>query len=64
MNYVLLIYSSPATWNSLSQEERDQMGRDHAAALACYERAARQTGSLPERRYLQARAARLAPTAC
>jgi hypothetical protein len=31
MKYVLLIYSSPATWNALSQEEREQMTRDHNA---------------------------------
>ena len=31
MKYVLLIYSSSATWEALSQEERVQMGRDHAA---------------------------------
>jgi hypothetical protein len=31
VKYVLLIYSSPATWNALSQEEREQMRRDHSA---------------------------------
>jgi hypothetical protein len=31
MKYVLLIYSSPATWDALSQEEREQMMRDHNA---------------------------------
>ncbi|HEY0572614.1 MAG TPA: YciI family protein [Pseudonocardia sp.] len=30
MKYLMLIYSSPATWDALSQEERDQMERDHA----------------------------------
>jgi hypothetical protein len=30
VKYMLLIYSSPATWNALSQEERDHMVRDHA----------------------------------
>jgi hypothetical protein len=29
VKYMLLIYSSPATWNALSQDERDRMGRDH-----------------------------------
>ena len=30
MKYMLLIYSSPATWNALSQDEREQLARDHA----------------------------------
>jgi hypothetical protein len=30
MKYMLLIYSSPATWNALSQEERERMERDHS----------------------------------
>ena len=30
MKYMMLIYSSPATWDALSQEERDQLERDHA----------------------------------
>ena len=37
-----------------------EMAGDHAAARACYQRAARRTTSLPEQRYLAARAARLA----
>jgi predicted RNA polymerase sigma factor len=36
-----------------------EMAGDHAAARACYQRAARRTTSLPEQRYLGARAARL-----
>jgi RNA polymerase sigma factor (sigma-70 family) len=36
-----------------------EMAGDHAAARSCYERAARRTTSLPEQRYLVARAARL-----
>jgi predicted RNA polymerase sigma factor len=36
------------------------MAGDHEAALAGYRLAARQTTSLPERRYLEGRAARLA----
>jgi hypothetical protein len=35
------------------------MAGDHAAARAHYQQAARRTTSLPEQRYLQARAARL-----
>jgi predicted RNA polymerase sigma factor len=35
------------------------MAGDHAAARARYEAAARLTTTLPERRYLEARAARL-----
>ncbi|WP_028925917.1 YciI family protein [Pseudonocardia acaciae] len=31
MKYLMLIYSSPATWNALSQEQRDQLERDHSA---------------------------------
>jgi RNA polymerase sigma factor (sigma-70 family) len=38
-----------------------EMAGDHAAARSCYEEAARRTTSLPERRYLEARAARLTP---
>jgi RNA polymerase sigma factor (sigma-70 family) len=38
-----------------------EMAGDHAAARACYQAAARRTTSLPERRYLESRAARLAP---
>jgi len=30
VKYMMLIYSSPATWDALSQEERDQLERDHA----------------------------------
>ena len=30
MKYMLLIYSSPATWDALSEAEREQMARDHA----------------------------------
>jgi len=30
VKYMMLIYSSPATWDALSQEERDQMEHDHA----------------------------------
>jgi predicted RNA polymerase sigma factor len=37
-----------------------EMAGDHAAARAGYLTAARRTTSLPERRYLEARAARLA----
>jgi hypothetical protein len=37
------------------------MAGDHVAARACYQAAARRTTSLPERRYLESRAARLAP---
>jgi hypothetical protein len=29
MKYMLLIYSSPATWNALTLQEREQMERDH-----------------------------------
>jgi RNA polymerase sigma factor (sigma-70 family) len=36
-----------------------EMAGDHAAARSCYERASRRTTSLPEQRYLAARAARL-----
>jgi hypothetical protein len=36
------------------------MAGDHAAAAAGYRAAARRTTSLPEQRYLEARAARLA----
>jgi predicted RNA polymerase sigma factor len=38
-----------------------EMAGDRTAARASYELAARRTTSLPERRYLQGRAARLAP---
>lgn len=31
MRYMLLIYSSPATWNALSHEEREQLASQHAA---------------------------------
>ncbi len=31
MKYMLLIYSSPATWDAMSNDEREQLGRDHAA---------------------------------
>jgi hypothetical protein len=31
VKYLMLIYSSPATWNALSQEDRDRMEREHAA---------------------------------
>jgi predicted RNA polymerase sigma factor len=37
-----------------------EMAGDHQAARSCYQLAARRTTSLPERRYLEARAARLA----
>ena len=37
-----------------------EMAGDHAAAIASYRTAARRTTSLPERRYLEGRAARLA----
>ncbi len=37
-----------------------EMAGDHAAARACYQQAARQTASVPERRYLEDRAAALA----
>jgi predicted RNA polymerase sigma factor len=37
-----------------------EMAGDHAAALVSYRTAARRTTSLPERRYLETRAARLA----
>jgi RNA polymerase sigma factor (sigma-70 family) len=40
-----------------------EMAGDHAAARASYRAAARRTTSLPEQRYLEARAARLKPTA-
>jgi len=36
-----------------------EMTGDHAAAHACYEEASRRTASLPERRYLESRAARV-----
>jgi predicted RNA polymerase sigma factor len=36
-----------------------EMAGDHAAARLSYQTAARRTTSLPEQRYLQARAARL-----
>lgn len=29
MKYMLMIYSSPQTWNALSQEERDRIVREH-----------------------------------
>jgi predicted RNA polymerase sigma factor len=38
-----------------------EMAGEDAAARACYQEAARLTTSLPERRYLESRAARLAP---
>ena len=31
MKYLILIYSSPQTWNSMSQEERDEVVREHVA---------------------------------
>lgn len=31
MKYLMLIYSSPATWDALSPRERERMERDHAA---------------------------------
>ncbi|GAA2098796.1 YciI family protein [Actinomadura alba] len=31
MKYMLLIYSSPQTWDALSQEDRDRMVREHSA---------------------------------
>lgn len=31
MKYMVLIYSSPATWNALSQEERDRVAQEHTA---------------------------------
>jgi predicted RNA polymerase sigma factor len=37
-----------------------ELAGDRAAALACYQAAARQAASLPQQRYLQARATRLA----
>jgi predicted RNA polymerase sigma factor len=37
-----------------------ELAGDHAAARASYQQAAKRTNSLPEQRYLQARAARLA----
>ncbi len=40
-----------------------EMAGDHAAALESYQLAARRTTSLPERRYLETRAARLTQTA-
>lgn len=30
MKYLLLIYSSPATWNALTQAERDELERAHS----------------------------------
>jgi hypothetical protein len=30
VKYMMLIYSSPATWDALSQSERDQMEVDHS----------------------------------
>ena len=33
MKYMILIYSSPATWNALSQEHRDRMEREHSALI-------------------------------
>jgi hypothetical protein len=33
MKYMILIYSSPATWNALSQEQRDRMEREHTALV-------------------------------
>jgi len=39
-----------------------EMAGDRDAALACYRSAARRTTSLPERDYLESRAARLAPS--
>ena len=40
-----------------------EMAGDHAAARSSYQQAARRTTSLPEQRYLEARASRLAPEA-
>jgi RNA polymerase sigma factor (sigma-70 family) len=40
-----------------------EMAGDRDAARACYQSAARRTTSLPEQRYLESRAARLAPSA-
>ncbi|NEE02628.1 YciI family protein [Phytoactinopolyspora halotolerans] len=31
MKYMVLIYSSPRTWNALSQEERERIAREHFA---------------------------------
>lgn len=31
MKYMLLLYSSPQTWNALSQAERDQIVKEHVA---------------------------------
>lgn len=31
MKYLVLIYSSPQTWNSMTQEERDTVVREHVA---------------------------------
>ncbi|WP_129667741.1 YciI family protein [Phytoactinopolyspora endophytica] len=31
MKYMLLIYSSPQTWDALSEEERDRVVREHMA---------------------------------
>lgn len=31
MKYMVLIYSSPQTWNAMSQEERDEVAREHFA---------------------------------
>jgi hypothetical protein len=34
VKYVLLIYSNPATWDALSEEERDRLGPEHAALIS------------------------------
>jgi hypothetical protein len=33
VKYMLLIYSNPATWDALSEEERRQMAREHATLV-------------------------------
>jgi hypothetical protein len=33
MKYLIMIYSSPATWNALSEEERDRVVREHGALI-------------------------------
>ncbi|MGK5739482.1 YciI family protein [Micromonospora sp. URMC 103] len=34
MKYLLLIYSSPATWQALPGQQRERMTREHAALVA------------------------------
>lgn len=53
MKYVVLIYTNPATWQSLAPAEAERVIRVHNDLIG------ELTTSLPEQRYLEARAARL-----